>query len=615
MDQAGQGVARAAAKRHLTVLRVDLVDSTRLFKSDDPELIDRMVRLTEDLEEIALAHGAKVDHAEADSSQFLFDQLPVLEDVSMQAQRAALRMQARAGAFAREDGEPFRLRIGIATGEVTTGVRVRQGKDLRELLWGALSPLCERLRAAAPAGGTVVCEATHRLTPNAFSYGEPGVCTGKGFEEERPRFWPLLAARRTASRFEGQDHVDRIVGRAAIRATLAADWAAARAGGTRAVLLHGEAGIGKSTLAHEVLDRAAAQQARRIVLQCAAGTEDIPLHPVCAALRHHAGIDGGDTEDVRERKIGALLAGPLAHPAAGAAARTLAALVGTADAAANRVPPENVREGTLAALVALFDCLACGGPLVVLVEDLHWADASTAQLLAALSRRLQRRALLLLATTRDLAAPGVRGVPYERIALPPMPPQEAVEVVHAVAAGHPLGEAVVRDIVRRAEGLPLALKELAHNAVAGLLVDGAPRRCAAGVPIAMQLVVESRMGRIPDLEDVVCAAAILGNEFPVGWLRAMLPEGAPVISACLDRIVAAGLFAERERKDDATEVGHFRHGLFAEAVRATIGSKLKAWHAKAADALLDARRQGEDVPDETLATHLREARWRPGLAA
>ena len=91
----------------------------------------------------------------------------------------------------------------------------------------------------------------------------------------------------------------------------------------------------------------------------------------------------------------------------------------------------------------------------------------------------------------------------------------------------------------------------------------------------------------------------------------MLPDCVQPVSACLDRIVAAGLFAERVRKDDVTEVGHFRHGLFAEAVKATIGSKLKAWHARAADALLDARRQGEDVPEEALATHLFEAKWHP----
>jgi predicted ATPase len=120
------------------------------------------------------------------------------------------------------------------------------------------------------------------------------------------------------------------------------------------------------------------------------------------------------------------------------------------------------------------------------------------------------------------------------------------------------------------------------------------------------------MGRIPDLEDMVYAAAVLGNDFPVGWLRSMVPDSALPVSACLDRIVAAGLFAERVRKDDASEVGHFRHGLFAEAVKATIGSKLKAWHARAADALMDARRQGEDVPEEALAAHLLKSKWHPG---
>ncbi|MEA2141900.1 MAG: hypothetical protein QOI64_330 [Solirubrobacteraceae bacterium] len=344
-----------------------------------------------------------------------------------------------------------------------------------------------------------------------------------------------------------------LVGRTGERALLQA-LAERAAGGTRsAVLIRGEAGIGKSRLA-EHLAAGARETLGTAVLHCACSPyhRGSALHPVIAGLRRHWQLDDSDASARLAARAADLPGGALA-------AVLLADLLGVAPAdggaGASALGPARRRRESLAAVADALSAEARRAPLLVVVEDLHWADASTLELVTSLLDGPREVALMLVLTARsDFVAPPQRTL--QRIELGHLDAEESLRLVEHVAAAGTLPAAVARRLAAQAQGSPLLAAELTRTALA----------TQSGEPPAATLYgcLMARLDRDSTARDVARLAATIGREFDRTLLEAVGTLEPAALDWGLERLVQEDVVV-------ATGAGRyaFGHTLLQEAARSS----------------------------------------------
>jgi predicted ATPase len=316
---------------------------------------------------------------------------------------------------------------------------------------------------------------------------------------------------------------------------------ATRAGLGQVVVVEGEPGIGKTRLVTEVLGHA-----RDAGLEvCEAGCDDMGRTRPFAAITHALGIATESTHADRAA-IAALLAEDHATPSARSSA-----------------PTPGIEFRIVEALGAVVERLALDRPLVLAVEDLHWADASTLVALRSIARRTKQLPVMILATCRPghdvgglhrlvddfLRAGGTR------LALGPLPADAVASLVAEVLGMDPSPEVLER--VAGATGNPLFITEY----VRALTDEGDDEVGDAGVPLEFRLTVLRRLGHLPaGADDVLRLASVLGSTFSVADLAIVLGQPAVELAPPLQEAVARGIIGERDERLA------FRHDLIRDAI-------------------------------------------------
>ena len=302
---------REAERRQLTVMFADLVGSTALSARLDPEEMREVLRAYQNAVtgEIARVDG-HVAKLMGDGVLAYFGWPRAHEDEAERAVRAGLAIVEAVGRLATPAGEPLAARVGIATGLVVVGDLVGEGAAREEAVVGETPNLAARLQEAAAPGAVVVADGTRRLLGEVFELRELGPTRLKGFAHP-VRGFQVLGERPAGSRFEARRSGRPLpmVGRDQELALVLERWRQAAAGEGQAVLLVGEAGIGKSRLVRAVLDAVAGERAHRAPL------------PVLAPPHRHGALAGGPAARLRRRPRARRHRGGEARQARGAAAR------------------------------------------------------------------------------------------------------------------------------------------------------------------------------------------------------------------------------------------------------------------------------------------------------
>jgi class 3 adenylate cyclase/tetratricopeptide (TPR) repeat protein len=560
--------APAPAQRKLaTILFADLADSTGLAMSLDPETWRTVQRRYFDAASAAVArHGGTTEKFVGDAVMAVFGTPVAHEDDALRAARAALETRdAVAGldeTLERELGIRLEVRIGLATGEVLSG-----GAAGEPLATGPAVNVAARLQQEVAPGEIAVDDLTRRLTMGAGRFHELGELELRGLP--RP-----MGAFRLEGLVSGAAALPRrldapLVGRerelAGLHDALAT---AVSARVLRAVTVTGPAGIGKSRLTRELIG-ALADEATVLHGRCLSYGESATLRP----LREALGSAGS---------VAAVLEG---DPDAGAIAASLDAVFGT-DAT---VPAEEVRW----AFRRYCERLASRRPLVLALDDLHWAEPALLDLVEQLAASARNAPILLLCVTREelgeerpdfLAA-------AERVVLEPLSHAETDELVDHLLPDSVLDDETRVRLVTAAEGNPLFLEQLvAHVRETGLLEP----------PPTLRALLAARLDRLgPGERGVLERAAVVGRELAAADVAELLDAAAaPTARAHLDVLVRRGFLR------GATDVDfRFRHGLIHDAVYRGAPKERRAdWHERLADHL-DRKRE----PDELVGFHLERA--------
>ena len=561
----------AAERRQLTVMFCDLVGSTALSSRLDPEDLRRVIG------EYHQTVAAAVSPYDGYVAQLLGDGVLVYfgyprahEDDADRAVRAALAALSAVAKLNPHGGLRQQSRIGIATGEIVVG-EIGAGTPAADLAASGKTPnLAARLQAEARPGEVVLSEGTRQLIGDFFNLEPLGALDLKGFAAP-VQAWRVLSERTPSSRFEAQ-HIRGLVefiGRDTEVALLLDRWALSREGEGQAVLLSGEAGIGKSRICQTLRERLASESVATVLLQCSPYFTSSALYPIVQHLERAAGMATADLPEVRGQKL-EQLASALPSMSVGCLLRLISLPDGGRPKPGGGSPQEE-KTHTLEALTEMLQRLAQQQPVLFLIEDAHWIDPSTEEFIAQIAQRIDDIRILLLATCRPEYSPSWGGASrLTRYSLNRLSHKQSGALVNAVTGGKPLPLEVLTEIIRKTEGIPLFIEELTKTVVqSGLLEDTATGYQLRGplpqlaIPATLQDSLMARLDRLASAKEVAQVGAVIGREFGHQLITQVMCDMPPSkLEASLADLVQSELVFRRGTPPDATY--SFKHALIRD---------------------------------------------------
>ena len=510
---------------------------------------------------------------------------------------------------------PLSVRVGLHTGPVVIGPDPADAATGGHGAVGEAVNLAARLQAEAPPGVVVVSRDTLELVDGIFDTEPLGPKAIRGLS--RAVFvHRVLRARPVADRGwkRSRRGATRLVGRDGPLNELLRHWRdAGRDGGCKTVHVVGEAGVGKTRLVAELCLRAEAEGAGTVQASCLEIFASTPLYPAASLLWSRSGLtaeDGGARGRAKIDKFLRSFGRPATMEEVEVAAGLLG-LPGAAPATSGAAPPlleeaaeraDAVKRKQFALLCSLLERAMGDQPLMFWLEDAHWLDRSSAELLAHVAERFADKPLLLVLTVRS--PPEAAGLPRAdaTIRLQPLPLSDCLELARAVPGARALPDGVLLRTAEAADGVPLFAEQLTLALIdQGTAADGG----AAALPLTLAEMLSERLDRLGDARPIVQAAACAGRAFAPDPLASLLRLPRPAVLASLDALVEAEIL--RRRHDGAEVTYEFRHALLQRvAYESMLGSERRAMHARIAAALRRGEGAGPVLPG-MLAHHLTAA--------
>jgi len=598
---------RPAERRQLTILFCDLVGSTPLAARLDPEDLTALLGLYHrTVSEVAEKFGGFVAKFMGDGVLVYFGYPQAHEDDAERAIRCGLELVGRVRQLDRAVSG-LDARIGIATGLVVVGELVGTGDPQEHGVVGETPNLAARLQAEASSGGVVVSEATRRLAGDWFAYRDLGRRLLKGIDGPVPII-EVAGESPVETRFAAirAAHLTPFVGREHEIGLLLDRWRLSVEGEGQIVVLSGEPGIGKSRIAERLRERISTGDCLRIRYQCSPHHTDSALHPAIVQLRAAAGIMPTDPPSLSLDRVQRLL-----RPGSGAETLPLlAALLGIPSDGRYEpldLSPELQKARTLRALAEQLFLGAAAQPVLFLVEDAHWIDPTTHELLDTVIERIGRARVLLAVTARpEFQHPWTAHAHVATLALTRLGRGDCSAMIARMTGESKLPEEIARAILANADGVPLFVEELTRSVLeSGLLSSDRPLPPLA-VPATLQDSLMARLDRLSTARDIAQIGAAIGREFDYALLMEVTPMPEAAVCDALARLEEAGLIFRRGAPPETSYT--FKHALVQDAAYSSLlRSRRQQLHALIANGLERIRSESIARQPEVLARHLTDA--------
>jgi class 3 adenylate cyclase/tetratricopeptide (TPR) repeat protein len=614
----GQSSAARETRKTVTILFTDVTGSTSLGERLDPEsLRDVMVRYFATMREVIERHGGTVEKYIGDAVMAVFGVPLVHDEDALRAVRAAAEMREALErlnvALLAERGVTLQARSGVNTGSVVVG----SGGPGEAIVVGDAVNVAARLQTAAAPGEIVIGEATRSLVRDAVEVGPSESLELKG------KARPVLAYRlhHVAPGVEG--HRRRLdapmLGREReLNALRQAFERAVSAASCQLFTILGSAGVGKSRLVAEFLG-AVRDQARVVRGRCLPYGEGITYLAVAEIVRQATGIEEGDSAETAIDRIDAFVAG---LPEAAAIGRGLVGLVGLEASAA--------QEELVWAFRRALEHVADEGPLVVLIDDIHWAEPTLLDLIESVADLARDSPILFVCPARpefldERPTWGGGKLNATTILLEPLTESSALALIDELVPGGALPPVVRTRIADAAEGNPLYVEEFLSTLIDdGALVADGERWIASAdlesiaVPPTIQALLAARIDRLAPAERTVAErASVVGRVFDQPSVVALFPaEGRSEVPRNLIGLVRKELIRPDRSRLVQGDAFRFRHMLIRDAAyerlpkseRADLHELFAGWLDRAAG---DRRTEVEEM----VGYHLEQAfRYREELA-
>jgi class 3 adenylate cyclase len=588
--------AQAVERRQLTVAFVDLVGSTALGGTLDPEDLIRLLRQYRDVCVAAIAkYEGFIAQYLGDGILAYFGFPQAQEDAAERAVRAGLEIAEKVRQLKQPDGQALQARVGIATGLAVTGGIPGVGPAGEETVVGDTPNLAARLQSLAEPGSVFVGPLTHRLTADFFEFSLVGEREIKGFREP-VSVWKVIRESATESRFAAAHAATAgpIFGRSGELAFLYNSWERATQGHGQATLLVGEPGIGKSRLLEALAERVREEPHHLLRGQCSPYHRNSVLFPFKRLLRHRLDLN----QDLPRRENLERIEQALAR--VGRRARTSALLVAELlelpveeTLSPLEMTPNQRKNETLSILEDLLLATEAD-PILLLLEDAHWSDQTTQLLVERLLDRVSRAPALLLITYRpELKTSWAEHSGVDLIRCKPIGYEHCAAFIRQIAAGQ-IAEALIHEIAKRSDGVPLFAEELT-KAVLDLRSSD-----PGAVPLTLQDSLMARLDRLGRAKDIAQIASVVGRQFSYAMLEAIAGASSDELGSALAQLRASGLVLGAGNGGQESTYS-FKHALVQEAAYESLSrSRRQSLHREIADHLESG---GADENEPTLIAY------------
>lgn len=596
-----------AERRQLTVMFVDLVGSTRLSTEIDPEVLGDLIHRYQ------RAVAGEVKRFDGSVAKFMGDGVLAYfgwphahEDDAERAVRSGLALLDAVMRLPSATADPLSCRVGIATGLVVVGDLFQAGGAREETLVGETPNLAARLQQVADAGALVICPETRRLVGELFSSAALGAHDLKGFSSP-VHAWRVLGEA-TQDRFAARHAagMSPLFGREEDLHWLTQSWDDVRKGAGCVRVVTGEAGIGKSRLVTAIIEQANQEHTVIFRYGCSPYHVDSALWPVIGQLEQAVGLARAEEPAQQLERLEALVSA--SDQSVQETVPLLAELLGLpTDERYPRVdlPPAERRARTLGALTTHLIASAARTPALLVVEDAHWLDPTTTELLDRLIARLPFARMMALVTARPGYAIPWAGLPRVQLrTLSRLSSSQATQLIEHIAAGRRLSEQMTSTILSRTEGVPLFVEELTKTVLESTVGDDVAFQDA--IPATLQGSLLSRLDRLGSAKEVAQLAACIGREFAHDLLAAVAELDTPTLDERLRQLCHAELlFAHGE---EGSARFSFKHALVRDAAyESLLKSRRHAIHGRIADEIEQRFPALANAEPELVAQHLTHA--------
>lgn len=605
--------AGEAERRQLTVMFVDLVDSTALSQKLDPEEFREINRDYQLAATAAIVeHGGYVAKYMGDGVLAYFGYPQAHEDDAERAARAGLELIT--SVLRLDISTKLAVRIGIATGAVVVGDLIGDGASQESAVVGETPHLAARLQSAAEPNTVVISSSTHALLYDLFDCADLGARRLKGFTDEQ-RLWRVVDERSNESRFEAlhSKELTPFVGRASELNLLLDRWETAVAGEGQVVLLEGEAGIGKSRLADEFRRAIGARSHTPLRYQCSSHHTNSAFFPFVSQLQHAGNIRAQDNFDQRLDKLEMAVVDKPEREKILWLFATLLSLPTDRYPALTLEPPQ-LKSETIAAFCARLTALCQVAPVLVLFEDLHWIDPTSREVLDSLIEIGRQLPVLFILTRRPESDSPWGGHGFiTKLRLNHLARRDGMSIIREVAGGKNLPEEITHQILAKTDGVALFVEELTKTVLeSGLLREEPTRYVLDGglpelaIPSTLRDSLMARLDRLLAVKEIAQIGACIGREFSHQLLKAVTGMPESDLQSGLAQLIDNQLIFRRGTPPDAAYA--FKHALVQDAAyESLLRTRRRAIHA-AILAALEADYQGNlGELVEVLAYHAQRA--------
>jgi class 3 adenylate cyclase/predicted ATPase len=591
----GSAVA-TGERRYLTVMFCDLVDSTGIAAQlDAEEWRDLVNAYLDDASAAVTEMGGHVAKKLGDGLMALFGYPLAHENDAERAARAALSIQRALADLNRKNagaGKPELVaRIGLETGPAVV--------DAAGEIYGDVTNVAARVQALAEPGAVLITARVQRQVAGLFVADERGTHTLKGVPEPTALFRLVRAS--GGGRRSGGRQLTPFVGREEEMAMLLRRWERARQGDGQLVLIVGEPGLGKSRLIEEFHGRLRDSPHTWLEWSCSQLLQNTPLHPIAEWGRQRFG--GADV--AAERRFADLestLAQLKLDPAENAPLLAPLLDIPLPQERALTLGPDELRRRQLAALTASVMASARVQPVVLAIEDLHWADPTTLDVLRGIAGPGALAPLFIVATTRpEFRPPWDMRSHHTTISLAPLDRAQVRDIIAELSARHALPPEVVDNVAARTGGVPLFVEEVTR-----LLLERDEKGGIHMIPPSLQQSLMARLDRLGRAREVAQVGSVIGRGFSYGLLCTLTGMDDAALQAALEQLAEADILLVQGVPPDSDY--RFKHALIQDAAYENLlKSRRQVLHRRVAEMLRDRFPDTAAAEREVLAHHFTQA--------
>ncbi len=610
-----------AERRQITVMFCDLVESTALFEKLDPEDIRLIIREYQTVSaKLIKKYDGHIAKYLGDGILIYFGYPRAHEDDAERAVHTGLEIVEEIKGLGEgvEQSKDIRLqvRIGISTGLVVAG-EMGGGENREPMAIVGDSPnIAARLQSLAEPNNVLISSSTHKLVEGYFEFIDLGEKSLKGLSIP-------VRVYRVVRGTDIRSHIDAainkgltpLVGRDHELGLLLERWERVKRGEGQVVLLRGEAGIGKSRLVQMLKEHLTDEPHLRIESRCSPFYLNSALYPVIDNLQN---LLRKKSEESAQEKITILESILEKHGFSLDEVIPLIAPLLSIPIPDNYEPltltPQMKKQKTLTTLASWLLKETEAGPVVRIIEDLHWVDPTTLEFLSLLIEQVPTAPILIIFTYRpDFTLEWAHRSHITQIALNRLTDNQVTVMAESMTGGKSLPAEVLHHLVSKTDGVPLFVEELTKMILESdileesggrfMLKDALPEHV---IPTTLQDSLMARLDRLDTIKEVVQLGAALGREFNYELLNRVWPFDEAILKDELTKLVEAELLYQRGFPPNSRYI--FKHALIQDAAyQSILKSKRLVYHKKIAQILEEGIIDDSQTPPELLAHHYTKA--------